>query len=1243
MNKKNFTIIVIAFCFITFFNSIKAQYITFVIDNATQTYVTAINDSNFIAGYFEDGSGTHGFIFNGIDTFKVNYPGAAHTYIYGLNNNMVVVGSYTNSSSLVDQEGFSYNHKTGVYNDITTSWLSAMDNTIARDINDNDCIIGDYKQSTTHVAFSMCGGNNTPFHYNYNPTYVYGINNYGSVVGLWIDGSNRIGLVKHGTNWTEINFPGATKTNPTGINDKNVIVGVYDLTKSFIYENGVFKQLKKYNVSDFQVRDINNDGSLAGYYKDPASGKYFGFYMPKWDIKFRPKPNGWKFGNGSDNIWPQAWYNKFDYSKDPYLGGDAVFPPKTRNPLTLFESKLFPDWPLFVDVFGESSCYIGSGPYKVFRGATVLKWKKLAKNWGGSCFGFVQTSYMVWDSIQLFKEFFPKTGPWISDKLYDLPLNEHNRKSINYMMVSQMRKQLLTYYTALWGKGPVYTLQQTKKMMSDTTSNDYRGIAMWNTNGPGGHIVNPYKILIDSIDQNIEYIYVYDNNMPNDTTRKITIKKNENKWYYNVSPNANAQASQWGGNNATYGLLLSWKSSDFYSKPETDSIWYKTSHIEIYPTVNSNTLITSSAADSIGYVNGKLINNTIDAQPMFYFNSNDPEPYGYLLPEKPYSVLMQNYTDTYVDLTVANSGKIFSYNRNDGDLADKDIFNVGTHFSVVNPNNINKIFNLETYNNSPTDEMNVFLGNIGVSAYKDISFRWLTNNALEVINNSTATTYDLELRYASSNGEFNFKNDDIAFDANTTHIITPDWNNLNNQDVTIYIDNGNNGANDDTLDFANELASKILISDYQFDISSTALVDTIHITNTGGGTLTWNAASNQTSWLNIISGSTGANSGKIILSINANTGSSRSGQITITATGAVNTPVVVDVKQNGLLSSPANLIASDGEHYDAVHLNWDAVAGATHYKVYRSSVAGSLGSDISGWISNNNYVDNTAGEGELYYYSITAAQSSSGLNQTAFSEQDEGWRLCFNADFSFNNTCTGLPVLFEEKSNAHNNVWYLWDIDNNGSIDYEGNEFTHNFTSAANVDVTLYITDSLLCSKSITKTVNVLPFPITNLPDDTTICHYDIITLNAPAGYDSYYWSDGTSGNSITVSHPAYNIGDNYIYLQLTNSNGCTTIDTTVVNINTCGDVPVFDENKFNLNIYPNPSNSIVNIEVNGLAGITDINIFNINGQQVLYEYVNTVTSNWVRHFDLKLLPKGLYFVRIINKDKAETRKLILY
>jgi hypothetical protein len=166
-----------------------------------------------------------------------------------------------------------------------------------------------------------------------------------------------------------------------------------------------------------------------------------------------------------------------------------------------------------------TACYV--------RGATVLKWKKLAKNWGGSCFGFVQTSYMVWDSIQLFKEFFPKTGPWISDKLYDLPLNEHNRKSINYMMVSQMRKQLLTYYTALWGKGPVYTLQQTKKMMSDTTSNDYRGIAMWNTNGPGGHIVNPYKILIDSIDQNIEYIYVYDNNMPNDTTRKITIKKNE--------------------------------------------------------------------------------------------------------------------------------------------------------------------------------------------------------------------------------------------------------------------------------------------------------------------------------------------------------------------------------------------------------------------------------------------------------------------------------------------------------------------------------------------------------------------------------------------------------------------------------------------------------------------------------------------------------------------------------------------
>jgi len=327
--------IVILYLYVCIFyvNYINAQYITFVIKNSTQTYVTAINDSNYIAGYFEDPTGRiHGFIHNGVDTLIINYPSALDTYIYGLNNNMVVVGAYTITGNLTDLEGFSYDTKTNTFTDITSSWISSMDYTIARDINDANCIIGDYKQNTTHVAFSVCGGSNTIFHYNYNPTYVYGINNSGKIVGLWIDGAYRKGLIKNGNTWTEINFPGATKTNPTDINDNDVIVGVYDLTKSFIYKNGVFKELKKAGTNDFQVRAINKYESIAGYYKDPATGLYKGFYLPKWDIKFRPNPNGWNFSNISDNIWPASWYNKFDYSKDPYLGGDAPFPYKTVNP-----------------------------------------------------------------------------------------------------------------------------------------------------------------------------------------------------------------------------------------------------------------------------------------------------------------------------------------------------------------------------------------------------------------------------------------------------------------------------------------------------------------------------------------------------------------------------------------------------------------------------------------------------------------------------------------------------------------------------------------------------------------------------------------------------------------------------------------------------------------------------------------------------------------------------------------------
>ena len=76
---------------------------------------------------------------------------------------------------------------------------------------------------------------------------------------------------------------------------------------------------------------------------------------------------------------------------------------------------------------------------------------------------------------------------------------------------------------------------------------------------------------------------------------------------------------------------------------------------------------------------------------------------------------------------------------------------------------------------------------------------------------------------------------------------------------------------------------------------------TFSVSNTGSGTMPWTAAvTSGGSWLSIISGASGTNSGVINCSFTGNTGnSSRTGTIQVTASGATGSPVNVSVTQAG--------------------------------------------------------------------------------------------------------------------------------------------------------------------------------------------------------------------------------------------------------------------------------------------------------------------------------------------------------
>jgi len=121
---------------------VRAQFVAFTVNGADNTYITCINDSNVFAGYYSVGSAVHGFVFDGVDTAFINYPGAQQTYVHGINNWGDLVGAYNNTGSITDNEGFKFDGIFGTYTDITSGWIGSQDITIARDINDNGCVVG---------------------------------------------------------------------------------------------------------------------------------------------------------------------------------------------------------------------------------------------------------------------------------------------------------------------------------------------------------------------------------------------------------------------------------------------------------------------------------------------------------------------------------------------------------------------------------------------------------------------------------------------------------------------------------------------------------------------------------------------------------------------------------------------------------------------------------------------------------------------------------------------------------------------------------------------------------------------------------------------------------------------------------------------------------------------------------------------------------------------------------------------
>ncbi len=173
--------------------------------------------------------------------------------------------------------------------------------------------------------------------------------------------------------------------------------------------------------------------------------------------------------------------------------------------------------------------------------------------------------------------------------------------------------------------------------------------------------------------------------------------------------------------------------------------------------------------------------------------------------------------------------------------------------------------------------------------------------------------------------------------------------------------------------------------------------------------------------------------------------------------------------------------------------------------------------------------------------------------------------------------------------------------------------------------------DSLLtingCDSISATTLTVNPLPTVDLGADTMICNGCSLTLDAGAGFTSYNWSTGASGQSIVVdSAGSYSV-------QVTDANGCTSGDTIVVNV-VSGTNQSTISNHLSLIIYPNPTTGQITL-ANLPQEAARISVYNILGELV------DVRPPHNSQIDITNLTAGIYLLQLQSGETFFRKKII--
>ncbi|MCB9211656.1 MAG: T9SS type A sorting domain-containing protein [Ignavibacteriales bacterium] len=506
-------------------------------------------------------------------------------------------------------------------------------------------------------------------------------------------------------------------------------------------------------------------------------------------------------------MWPEVgWYSTWDYQTgiDPFIDkvydqdvGDGVF----KNA----KSSEFTDWSSYVKAFGEHNCYWYGFIYSFI---ATENWKAKKSSWGGSCFGIAAANAIAFEDSVEFRANFPNFPTFVTPST--VKPDNLVRMAITQLFSHQLGNPNETIRSVAYNTSPTQTIRDLKKMLKEDNVK-IRNLLFWSndTSNPGGHAINVYKLEQNPDTLELFTVYVWDNSYPNSLKAKIIVDTSANNGKGSWEPKY--AWSTWGG---YYHFGLDLPATTYLNNSSLTKTNMKQTpflldenELKVYNTPSANIEIKDNLGNVTGFGGSGVMSNIPNSVPLIFLNGSTGPPYGYLLPKNNYSIKMNNFKNDTVNTFVFTGNKIFEYERSAATNNQTDNLFFDGGMSVSNPNaEMKTVKLLNVISDIATGSEKLFsIKSLNLSQNDSVKIVNPDEDNLDIISYGSEKTYKIEIEYVSEDKISSFSNDNVVLTANSTQKIVPNWEKTGDLEISVYVDEGNDGTIDDTLEVKNQV------------------------------------------------------------------------------------------------------------------------------------------------------------------------------------------------------------------------------------------------------------------------------------------------------------------------------------------------------------------------------------------------------------------------------------------------------